>query len=44
MGHNLKKSNRQFGHMQVIQWSRKKNEIYVASDPSGQEKNLTDVY
>ena len=44
MGHKLKKSNRQFGNMQVIQWSRKKNEIYVASDPRGREKNLTDVY
>ena len=44
MGHKLKKSNRQFGNMQVIQWSRKKNEIYVASDPRGREKELTDVY
>ncbi len=44
MGHKLKKSNRQFGNMQVIQWSRKKNEINVASDPRGREKELTDVY
>ena len=44
MGHKLKKSNRQFGNMQVIQWDREKNEIYVASDPRGREKNLTDVY
>ena len=44
MGHTLKKSKRQFGNMQVIQWDRENNKMITASDPRGKDKKDTDVY
>ena len=44
MGHIFKKSNRQFGNMQIIMWDHKNNKIEIASDPRGKEKSREDVY
>jgi gamma-glutamyltranspeptidase/glutathione hydrolase len=44
MGHIFKKSNRQFGNMQIITWDHKNNKIETASDPRGKEKSREDVY
>ena len=44
MGHNLKKSKRKYGNMQVIEWDQKNKKLHTASDPRGKEKNLTNVY
>ena len=44
MGHTFKKSNRQFGNMQIIMWDHKNNKIEIASDPRGKEKSREDVY
>ena len=44
MGHKFKKSNRQFGNMQIIMWDHKNNKIEIASDPRGKEKSREDVY
>ena len=44
MGHIFKKSNRQFGNMQIIMWEHKNNKIEIASDPRGKEKSREDVY
>ena len=44
MGHIFKKSNRQFGNMQIIMWDQENNKIEVASDPRGKEKSREEVY
>ncbi|MDB4040850.1 gamma-glutamyltransferase [Methylophilaceae bacterium] len=44
MGHILKKSNRQFGNMQIIMWDHKNNKIEIASDPRGKEKSREEIY
>ena len=44
MGHTFKKSNRQFGNMQIITWDQENNKIEVASDPRGKEKSREEVY
>ena len=44
MGHTFKKSNRQFGNMQIIMWENENNKIEIASDPRGKEKSREDVY
>jgi len=44
MGHTFKKSNRQFGNMQIIMWEHENNKIEVASDPRGKEKSREEVY
>ena len=44
MGHIFKKSNRQFGNMQIITWDQENNKIEVASDPRGKEKSREEVY
>lgn len=44
MGHTFKKSNRQFGNMQIIMWEHENNIIEVASDPRGKEKSREEVY
>jgi len=44
MGHIFKKSNRQFGNMQIIMWDHKNNKIEIASDPRGKEKSREEVY
>ena len=44
MGHTFKKSNRQFGNMQIIMWEYENNKIEVASDPRGKEKSREEVY
>ena len=44
MGHLFKKSNRQFGNMQIITWDQENNKIEVASDPRGKEKSREEVY
>jgi len=44
MGHIFKKSNRQFGNMQIIMWNHENNKIEIASDPRGKEKSREDVY
>ena len=44
MGHTFKKSNRQFGNMQIIMWENENNKIEVASDPRGKEKSREEVY
>ena len=44
MGHTFKKSNRQFGNMQIITWDQENNNIEVASDPRGKEKSREEVY
>ena len=44
MGHIFKKSNRQFGNMQVIMWDQVNNKIEIASDPRGKEKGREEVY
>ena len=44
MGHTFKKSNRQFGNMQIIMWEHENNKIEVASDPRGKEKSRGEVY
>ena len=44
MGHIFKKSNRQFGNMQIISWDQENNKIEVASDPRGKEKSREEVY
>ena len=44
MGHIFKKSNRQFGNMQIITWDHENNKIEIASDPRGKEKSREDVY
>ena len=44
MGHTFKKSNRQFGNMQIIIWNHKNNKIEIASDPRGKEKSREEVY
>ena len=44
MGHIFKKSNRQFGNMQIIMWDHENNKIEIASDPRGKEKSREDVY
>ena len=44
MGHTFKKSNRQFGNMQIIMWEHENNIIEVASDPRGEEKSREEVY
>jgi len=44
MGHIFKKSNRQFGNMQIITWDQENNKIEVASDPRGKEKSCEEVY
>ena len=44
MGHIFKKSNRQFGNMQIIMWDQVNNKIEIASDPRGKEKGREEVY
>ncbi|MDC0931410.1 gamma-glutamyltransferase [Methylophilaceae bacterium] len=44
MGHIFKKSNRQFGNMQIITWDQENNKIEIASDPRGKEKSREEVY
>ena len=44
MGHTFKKSNRQFGNMQIIMWEHENNKIEIASDPRGKEKSREEVY
>ena len=44
MGHIFKKSNRQFGNMQIIMWDQVNNKIEIASDPRGKEKSREEVY
>ena len=44
MGHTFKKSNRQFGNMQIIMWEHENNKIEVASDPRGKEKSREEIY
>jgi len=44
MGHIFKKSNRQFGNMQIIMWDHENNKIEIASDPRGKEKSREEVY
>jgi len=44
MGHTFKKSNRQFGNMQVIMREHEDNKIEIASDPRGKEKSREEVY
>lgn len=44
MGHRLKKSKRNYGNMQVIEWNQKNRKLQTASDPRGKEKSLTNVY
>ena len=44
MGHIFKKSNRQFGNMQIILLDHDNNEIEIASDPRGKEKSREEVY
>jgi gamma-glutamyltranspeptidase/glutathione hydrolase len=44
MGHIFKKSNRQFGNMQIIMWDHENHKIEIASDPKGKEKGREDVY
>lgn len=44
MGHIFRKSNRQFGNMQIIMWDQVNNKIEIASDPRGKEKGREEVY
>lgn len=44
MGHIFKKSNRQFGNMQIIMWDQVNNKIEIASDPRGKEKGREEIY
>ena len=44
MGHIFRKSNRQFGNMQIIMWDQVNNKIEIASDPRGKEKSREEVY
>lgn len=44
MGHIFRKSNRQFGNMQIIMWDQVNNKIEIASDPRGKEKGREEIY
>ena len=44
MGHRLKQSKRKYGNMQIIEWNQKNKKLHTASDPRGNEKNLTNIY